>query len=198
MNFKIYDILSTLIPGFVIYLTILKALCINWSSIPEIPSIAIAFVLGYINNTLSSWFEQILFISWGGKPSDRLLDGKGIWKVSFYEAEKVKQQLTTESSKLNSTNDELFHIAMRNVNIDDNIRVHNFNESYAFSRSIFFSVLILFFSSIFMFWNNILLMASFFLVLIICWLRSKQRAYYFAREVLNNYLQLKITKEVIK
>lgn len=77
---------------------------------------------------------------------------------------------------------------MRAVNGDEKSRVADFNAQYALSRTILTTVLI---STILIivlypcFWQSYLTIA----ILLICWNRYKERAYYYAREVLNEYLK---------
>lgn len=190
MNFKLYDILSSLVPGFLLLLVILDFLNIPFKNDLIVPYTSIAFLLGFLISTISSWAEDIYFLSWNGKPSDRLLNGKDIWKVKFYESKKVKELLKAETVKSNPSNDELFSIAMRFANQKDN-RVEDFNSAYAFSRSLLTCVLI---GGIFLLirysndWKIYLIVIS---TIIIVWLRCKQRGYYYSREVLNVYLKIK-------
>ena len=150
---------------------------------------AIAFLLGYIINTLSSWLEDFYFFTWRGNPSQRLLEGKDVWKVRFYQSEKAKSLLLKEWGDNVSTNHQLFSIAMRHAN--GNSRTDDFNAMYAFSRSllttVFVGTIILLIEN----YDNWKYYACLFPLLIMVWLRCKQRAYYYAREVLNEYLKLK-------
>lgn len=190
MNFKTYDILSSLVPGFLLLMVILGFFNLSFDKDMIVPYTAIAFLLGFLVNTISSWLEDIYFLTWKGKPSDCLLNGKDIWKVKFYQSQKVKELLKTETTKSNPSNDELFSIAMRYANQKDS-RVEDFNSTYAFSRSLLTSVLI---GGIFLLirnhndWKFYLIIMP---IIIIVWLRCKQRGYYYAREVLNVYLKLK-------
>src|ERR1043166_758538 len=127
MNFKAYDILSSLLLGFLSLLVALNILNLNYDNDLVIAYTAIAFVLGYLMNTISSWMEDFYFFTWGGKPSDRLLNGKDIWKVRFYQATKAKNLLFTESANPRATNNELFSIAMRYANGQKEGRADDFN-----------------------------------------------------------------------
>jgi hypothetical protein len=190
MNFKTYDILSALIPGFLLLLVILKYLELTFDNDSIIAYTAIAFLLGFLMNTISSWMEDFYFYSWCGRPSDRLLNNKDIWKVRFYQSQKVKDLLNAETSNAHPSNDELFSIALRYGNQNGN-RVEDFNSSYAFSRSLLTSLLI---GSIFLlirYYSKWEAYATVIPIIIIVWLRCKQRAYYYAREVLNEYLRIK-------
>lgn len=191
MNFKAYDILSSLVPGFLILLVLLKVLDIPYDKDLIIGYTAIAFLVGYIMNTISSWLEDIYFWTWGGKPSIRLLEGKDIWKVRFYDSLKVKQLLLQESTNLNAKHDELFSIAMRYSNGQKDSRVDDFNGMYAFSRALLTTLLISSLMLIIQNYDNWIYYVGLLPTLVILWLRCKQRGYYYAREVLNVYLKTK-------
>lgn len=191
MNFKAYDILSSLVPGFLAVLILLNALDIRYDKDMVIAYTAIAFLLGYLMNTISSWMEDFYFFTWGGKPSSRLLDGKDIWKVRFHQSSKVRGLLLAEWGNSSATNDQLFSIAMRHANGHKDGRADDFNALYAFSRSllttIFIGSVILLIEN----YDNWKYYACLIPAVIIVWLRCKQRAYYYAREVLNVYFKAK-------
>ncbi len=189
INFKIYDILSSLIPGFLLLILLLDFLNIKFEKDFIIIYTAAAFVLGYLINTIGSWLEDFYFFTWRGKPSNRLLDGKGIWKVKFCEYEKAKLLLIKEAPA-NYTNDVLFNIAMRYANGSKDTRVDDFNSLYVFSRSILTTAiisLVIFIIGQFDYRYYICLIP----LLIVFWIRCKQRGYFYAKEVLNTYLKLK-------
>lgn len=190
MNFKIYDILSSLIPGFLFLIILLDALKLNYDKDWIIVYTAEAFVLGYLINTIGSWLEDFYFFTWGGKPSNQLLDGKGIWKVKFYSNQGVKEKLISESSE-NPTNDELFCIAMRHVHSSKDTRVDDFNSLYVFSRSLLTTTVLSILILLPTYYNDFRFYLIFIPLLIIFWIRSKQRGYYYAKEVLNVYLMRK-------
>jgi len=126
MKFKLYDILSQLVPGFLIYLSILHILDRPFDNKLIVPATVIAYIIGYFVNTISSWLEDLYNLTWGGKPSDQLLEGKDIWKVRFYHSGEVRQLLIKDSGKEDPTKDELFGIAMRYSSNSENIRVQDF------------------------------------------------------------------------
>jgi hypothetical protein len=190
MNFKIYDVLSSLVPGFLLLVAILELFNIPFNKDLIIPYTALAFLLGYLVNAISSWLEDFYFLTWNGKPSDRLLNGKDIWKVRFYHSKKVKELLKNEAQQEKPSNDELFSIAMRYANQKDS-RVEDFNATYAFSRSLLTTVIL---GSVFLLirkHNNFEIYIMILPCLFVVWLRCKQRGYYYAREVLNVYLKIK-------
>ena len=156
-----------------------------------IPYTAFAFLLGFVINTASSWLEDIYYCTWGGKPSNRLLDGKYIWKVRFYEYQKVKSLLLNEVTTDNPSNDQLFSIAMRYANGKKDSRVDDFNANYAFARVLLTTSIVITISLIIINYNDWKYYVTLIPLLVIVWLRCKQRAYYYAREVLNEYLKSK-------
>jgi hypothetical protein len=87
----------------------LKLLNIPFCKDLVIADTAVAFLFGYVVNTLSSWFEDFYFFTWGGKLSSALLDSKNIWKVRFYHADEAKALLLMDSRKSSPKNDELFN-----------------------------------------------------------------------------------------
>ena len=189
MNFKAYDILSSLIPGFLVLLVLLNIFGFTYDKDYVIAYTAIAFLIGYVMNTLSSWLEDFYYFTWGGKPSNNLLDGKRIWKVTFYEHEKAKDSLIQESQKINPSNDHLFSIAMRYANGKKDSRVDDFNANYAFSRVLLTTALVIAVSQIALNYDDLRYYAILIPTLIIIWIRCKQRGYYYAKEVLNEYLK---------
>ena len=191
MKFKFYDVLSHLIPGFIILFFALYVLEIDYDNKYLVPATAIAFLVGFFNNTLSSWLEDFYFFTWGGKPSSNLINGKNFWKVKFYSSEEVKILLAKESKNRKPSDDELFSIAMRYATPEVNSRVEDFNANYAFSRAILTTVIIISFLALMRFYDNIYVYPLALIAIIITWLRCKQRAYYFSREVLKTYLKQK-------
>lgn len=189
MTFKAYDILASLIPGTLVLMAVLNLLGLKYDKDLILAYTAVSFLLGFTVNTVGSWLEGIYFLTWGGKPSDRLLGGRSIWKVKFYCADEVKNFLRIETTTSNPSNDELFSIAMRSVTGIKDSRIEDFNAMYAFARSLLTTAI--FGSAILLFhnysnWKYYVLLVP---LVFITWLRCKQRGYYYAREVLNEYLK---------
>jgi len=191
MSFKPYDILSALIPGFLMLLALMNFLGVSYDKDLVIAYTAIAFLIGFIVNTLSSWLEDFYFWTWGGKPSSNLLEGKSIWKVKFYDFEKAKNLLTKEANKENPSNDHMFSIAMRYANGLKDSRVQDFNANYAFARVLLTTLFVSTFVLLVKNYSDWRYYAILIPLLIIVWLRCKQRGYYYSREVLNEYLKAK-------
>lgn len=190
MNFKVYDILSSLVPGFILLYLFLELTNKPFTNELIVPFTAIAFLIGFIVNTLSSWLEEFYFFTWRGKPSDRLLNGKDIWKVKFYQSTEIKEILKKETQSNNASNDELYSIAKMYIKGNDQL-INDLNSSYAFSRSMLTVVLIVGIILIIYNYNDLRYYLGVIAIVLIVWLRCKQRAYYYAREVLSNYLHIK-------
>lgn len=189
MNFKPYDILSTLVPGFIMLLAYLPFLGFTYDKDYTIGYTALAFGIGYLLNIISSLLEELYFISWGGRPSCNLLNGKGIWKIKQFNHVKLKDNLKSKTTSSNPSNKELFSIAMRYAFTTKDNRLEDFSNSYAFSR-IMLTCSIL---------SSIVVIANYsdnwraylsIIVTYLFWYRAKQKGYYFAKEVLQVYSKI--------
>lgn len=204
MEFKYYDVLSSLVVGYVVLIIGMYSFQIEYNSDYTVAYLAIAFLCGYIINSIGSLLEPIYYFTIGGKPSNRLLDdGKkkhcwfynlfvpkntGIKKACFYETTTARKLLLEGFEDEDPKEDRLFSKAMRTVNGDQDTRVPDFLAHYALSRTILTTVLISSLLIIYANPNNWQSYLSIVLVLI-CWNRYRERAYYYAREVLNEYLK---------
>ncbi|WP_298064086.1 hypothetical protein [uncultured Rikenella sp.] len=204
MNFKYYDVISSLVVGYVLLIIVMYSFQIEYNNDYTVAYLAFAFVCGYVINSVGSLLEPIYYFTIGGKPSTRLLNegteehcwlyhvfvpkNTGIKKARFYETENVRKILIKGFKDENPSEDRLFSKAMREVNGDQDSRVPDFNAHYALSRTILTTVLI---SAILIIWSNLYCWQSYLsiIVVLICWSRYKERAYYYAREVLNEYLK---------
>lgn len=190
MNFGVYDLLSQLIPGFVVYLSILRLSHQDWCKDYVFAATVLAFLLGYFVNALGSWLEWVYFWTWRGKPSTRLLEGKDISKVRFFHAKEAVESLSEESQP-ESSMDALFSIALRHATGVKDSRIESFNASYAFSRNILTACLLVGFLLYQDYLSQPLLGVAALALIFMAWKRCKERAYYLAREVLQVYLRLK-------
>lgn len=191
MTLKAYDILSTLIPGFLILFVLKEFFDYKYDKDFIVGYTVIAFFAGYFLNSLSGWLEPLFFWSWGGKPSSQLLAGKNDWKVKFYETKKARELLVTEIGKSDAPNAQLFAVAMRNVHGIKDTRVDDFNGKYAFSRVVLTVALL---STILLgirYYDDWRFYAIAVPLVFASWVRCRERGFYFAREVLNEYLKQK-------
>lgn len=194
MDIKYYDLLSTAIIG-VIIVAIINCLFLDNMEIDGIVYIAFGYLAGYFVNAIGSLFEWVYYKVINGMPSDKLLtltneqEWTGYNRVRFYEAKKVVEILKRELNDTNASTKKMFGCAMRKVNGREDSRVPAFNAQYAWSRTILTTILIVDFACAFRFYDEWLFWVLATLLLIIAWNRFKERGYYYAREVLNEYLK---------
>lgn len=194
MNIKFYDLLSSVITGVAIF-TIVNNIFLNNIEIDEVAYLAIGYLIGYFINAIGSRLEGILYKTIGGKPSDRLLtpieDQKwtGYRRVKFHSADEVISMLKQKLKGSDASTEKMFECAMRMVNGDKNSRVPDFNAQYALSRTVLTTTLLAVVLLAFRFYDCWLFWVVGILLLLISWNRFKERAYYYAREVLNEYMK---------
>lgn len=198
MEFKYYDLLSTIIVGYFAMMACLFFAGIDYNEDYSIVYIAVAFVVGYLINAVSSLLENFWYWTIGGMPSDKLLtidpnkNYTGIYRVRFYEAEKAIASLKEDLNNQAATMRQMFGCAMRKTNGNQDSRVPDFNAQYAFSRVLLttlFIVTIIAIAYHLCDWRYYLMIVP----TLVAWNRFKERGYYYAREVLNEYLNTKET-----
>ena len=196
MNFKYYDLMSSIVSGVIVAVSLNIVFDFGYTY-DALPLMAVAYIIGYFINGLSSLLENIYYKTMGGMPSNILLtpiDGQnytGYNRVKFYEACKAIDLLKAELGDNNASLGKMFGRAMSYSNDDDKTRVPDFNAQYAFSRVLLTTSLLL---SILWLSQNYLewwmwLLAIF--IIYMSWRRCKERGYYYAREVLTVYLRKK-------
>lgn len=193
MSFKYYDLLSTIIVGYFALIAFLLISGIGYNEDYSIAYIAAAYVVGYVINAISGLLESIWYWTIGGMPSDVLLtpiEGKkytGIRRVRFYHAEEAIEKLRKQLEDPTADTRKMFSLAMRETNSNADSRVPDFNANYAFSRVLLTTLFIVTIIVIAYYpceWKSYLLIIP----LLLSWIRFKERGYYYAREVLNEYL----------
>ena len=194
MSFKYYDLLSNLTIGIVVFYAIWK-LFLPDLEISEWVVIPAGYVVGYFLNAISSFMEPALNKTICGMPSDKLLtpvSGRkwtGIKKVKFYFANEAVKALREDTKDDEADTRKMFGYAMRMVNSNKDCRVPDFNGHYALSRVIFTTVIIavviaeIKYCCVWYSWPISIGM------LLLAWNRYRERGYYYAREVLNEYLK---------
>ncbi len=194
MDIKYYDLLSTAIIGVTIVAAI-NYLFLENIEIDGVVYLALGYLAGYFINAIGSLLEGFYYKTINGIPSDKLLtlvDGQtwtGCKRVKFYEAEKVIATLKKELNDQYASEQKMFGCAMRKVNGCENCRVPTFNAQYAWSRTMLTTVLITDTLFAFRFYNECLFWLIALILLAISWNRFKEKGYYYAREVLNEYLK---------
>lgn len=196
MNFRYYDLMSSLISGVLVAVSINIIFDLGFDY-DAVPLMAVAYVIGYFVNAVSAILENLYFWTMGGKPSDVLLtpvNGRpytGYERIKFYETDHVIDLLKIELNDNNPSLGKMFGRAMSYSNDDKETRVPDFNAQYAFSRVILTTSLILsvlWLSHYYEVWWMWIL-AIF--VVYMSWLRCKERGFYYAREVLTVYIKNK-------
>ena len=206
-----YDFFGIVIPGVTLLVGAWVLLQVAGFGVvvPSVPqSIAftafliIGIVVGHLNQTLASVLEPVYEWTWGGKPSDQLLGEKRRFR-GFDVADGLRvRDLLLSRMQMNHGADEtsisvgsLFSYAMRLVNKTGYPRVARFNALYAYHRGMLTSLLCLMAISLVLLvrvwvvsgevpwpWGGILVCMLGACVLV--WYRTRQRGYYFVREVL--------------
>lgn len=194
MDIKYYDLLSTTIIGVAI-VAVGNFLFLGNIDVDGVVYLAVGYLTGYFINAIGSLLEDTYYKVIGGKPSDKLLtlvEGQkwtGYERVKFYEPERVIKRLKNELGDPYASERKMFAYAMRKVNSCEDSRVPAFNAQYAWSRTVLTTVLIADLLCTFHFYNNYVFYLIALLLLVISLRRFKERGYYYAREVLNEYLK---------
>jgi len=194
MDIKYYDLLSTAIIG-VALIAVINYVFMGNVDIDGIVYLVFGYITGYFINAIGSVLEPIYYKTIGGKPSDLLLtlvpgqNWTGYGKVRFYAADNVIKLLKKELNDPNASAQFLFEYAMKKVNNCKDTRVQAFNAQYAWSRTILTSVLLSNIVFAFRFYNEWIFWIIGLLLLFLSWNRFKERGYYYAREVLNEYIK---------
>ncbi len=194
MDIKYYDLLSTAIIGVVI-VTVVNYLFLGNIEIDSIAYLALGYIAGYFINAIGSLIEFIYYKTICGKPSDKLLtpvpgqNWTGCSKVRFYEAQRVIDSLRRELNDANASTQKMFGCAMRKVNGCEDSRVPAFNAQFAWSRTILTTILISTILFAIRYYDEWIFWVASISLLVISWNRFKERGYYYAREVLNEYLK---------
>lgn len=206
MQFKYYDTLSSLISGTVLLFVL--SLAIGWDikDVNVVILLSVAFVLGYLINAISAMAEPVYYWFMGGMPSDKLLTpptpnccGKvrkytGFGRIRFYEYDKAIRLLREELNDDKAEPRKMFGKAMSYSNSNDKTRVPDFNAHYAFSRVMLTLVAVssaLMLTQYYDKWWAWVLSAG---VVLLFGIRCKERGYYYAKEVLVEYIKAKEQK----
>jgi hypothetical protein len=202
-KFELYDVLGILVPGIIL----LSLIAVSFPGILTASSgigfpaaftviclTAVAAFLGQLVQAIASFLEPVFDWSWGGRPSERALkEGLGTRYLPADSANRIRAKLAKAVGDTASDR-SLFLYAMQKAETSGNSRVAKFNGLYAYHRAMLALVLIslgVILAS--MCWGTVKhwswrekigIVAVDFLLLVIFWLRAKQRGFYYVREVL--------------
>ena len=200
MEFRIYDILSSLIHGVICLGTAMQLFGWSFQDYGAMYFAALSFCIGYLINTIGSWLQKPLFWSFGGMPTKQLLrkqKGKtyaGISSIPFYFSEELVDALKKDLQVDSIIDDKFSELMQQVARQGENIRIKDFNCSYAFSRSMLISSLIISTLLIFKF-SNIWQTYLALIIPIICYFRCRNRAFHYAKEVAMEYLHIRQTQK---
>jgi hypothetical protein len=199
---EFYDILGILVPG--VLLIYLFVICFPGAGAAIHPRMsdalnAIAFTataifLGQIVQAIASLLEGVLYWTWGGRPSERALrSGLG----NRYLPEETAKRIRTKLKKAvgeHCTDRDLFLYAMQRAENAGSQRVTKFNALFAYHRAlvVFCLVALAFVLSsaglgivaALPRWEAGSVVFGALALLILIWHRTRQRAFYYVREVL--------------
>lgn len=193
MNMKYYDLLSTTIIGVVI-IALVNYFFLGNIEINSIAYLSLGYLVGYFINAIGSLLDFIYFKTIGGMPSDILLtptEGKnwtGYKRIKFYEAREAVETLKKELNDPEASTQKMFECAMKRVNGCIESRVPVFNAQFVWSRTILTTALIASIMLAFHFYNKWFFWLASIALLFLSWIRFKERGFYYAREVLTEYL----------
>lgn len=197
-----YDLLGILVPGILLQCWVAITFpavqgIISTVKLSEALSViaftAAAIFIGQLLQAIGSIAEPLMFLSWGGNPSDQALS-RGLGRY-FPEdsASRVRQVLASHVGS-DATHRSLFLFAMQAAESAVVSRTGRFNAIYAYHRALCilatFAILLLASSALWgaaREWSYLQLgtvFVSLLLLLFLLWHRTKQRAFYYVREVL--------------
>lgn len=196
MEFRIYDILSSLVHGVICLGTAI--LLFEWPILDygSMYFAAVSFCIGYLINSIGSWLQKGLFWSFGGTPTKQIFKNRkgktysGISSVRFYFSKELVETLKNELQVDNIITDKFSERIQEVARRSENTRIADFNCSYVFSRSLIVSSTIIVAILIFCFpyiWQTYLSL----IIPAICYFRCRNRAFHYAKEVATEYLSVK-------
>lgn len=200
-KFELYDILGIVVPGVLLCYVFL--LCFPGlltltprmgDALNTIAFSAVAVFVGQLVQALASLLEPCLFKTWKGKSSTlALTTGLGEQYWSAAEAARVRTKLKAVLGA-DATVDTLFRGAIQRTEKINSVRVAKFNALYAYHRAL----LVLLLLTLFLLGTSFFIGALRFVpklhvlglcapvtaALLLIWHRTRQRSFYYVREVL--------------
>ena len=196
-----YDILGVAMPGILLltWIPICFPSFISLAALgfPDAFTVlclaALAVFMGHIVQAIAKILEPAMYWSWQGRPSDRILKGMPGGFLPKDSVTRIKSALAKVVDGKPSDH-SLFLFAMQKAETARNTRVTRFNSIYTYHRSL---LVLIFMGGVLlvasMFWGQaaswlwqqkVLALSLIVALLVLIWHRTKQRAYYYVREVL--------------
>ncbi|MBG8556104.1 hypothetical protein [Hymenobacter guriensis] len=191
MNFSVYDVLSKLLPGGILFSVVLLGQLVPKSDrLTDVLSLVIMYLVGYFVDAAASSIEPLLFTLMGGRPSTRLIQDQYQGRHQLSRLAVLVQHVQLTYPEQFADRSLWFDLLARTVNQKAPPRVTTFQEAYAFARNLSIS-LCLSLPLIQLAFHSWYLAAA---VACLCFLalrRTKERAYYYVREIINCYMHEK-------
>jgi hypothetical protein len=202
-KFSLYDLLATVVPGTLI-------VCLMPVFVPDLAAaakalnlpdafaliglIALALFAGNVVQAVASQLDPVLFWLWGGRPSERCLrHGLGERYMPLDSAERIRGKLVAAVGAAASDR-SLFLFAMQQAESAGTQRVTTFNALFAYHRALLILTAIGVTIAIAIVcgqgpesWSAALrwgLLVGSVLLFVLLFFRTRQRAFYYVREVL--------------
>jgi hypothetical protein len=202
-KFNVYDLLATIVPGTLVVCLVpllvpdlaASAKAINLpDTFALIALVALALFAGNVVQAVASHLDPVLFWCWGGRPSERGLEhGLGDRYLPKDSADRIRGKLQAVVGTAASTR-SLFLYAMQQAESAGTQRVSTFNGLFAYHRALLILTMIAVGVAIAGVcgrapaeWSAGLrwgLLAASILLFLLLFFRTKQRAFYYVREVL--------------
>lgn len=202
-KFEIYDVLGVLVPGVLVVCSVplafpFVAQGIGGTPLPEgfslIGLTAAGVFAGFLVQAIASVAETLLFWTWGGRPSERALDkGLGDRYLPAASGARIRARLSAVAEP-NASSRSLFLIAMQRAESCGSARVSRFNALYAYHRALVVLAALALVLFVVSFHGGLAsrlsprqdawIIVILALLLVLFWHRTKQRGFYYVREVL--------------
>lgn len=203
-KFEPYDFLGVLIPGVLLayWLPVCFPQTVEMVAVAGFPETidvigftAVAIFFGHLIQAVASLLEPFLHRTWGGKPSERALNGGlGDRYLSETAGRRIRRCLTEHAAD-DSSHQDLFRIAMAHANGATGSRSERFNTLYGYHRALVVVVAVatlLFVASRWWgaaaawpearFWTFVVALLG---ILGLVWHRARQRAFHYVGETLH-------------
>lgn len=197
-----YDVLGVIVPGLLLITWVLLLFPQLAGRLVELPMpeavavlalTAVATFVGHLIQAVASLTERLLFATWGGRPSDQILNGKASCYLPPDSGQRISSKLRKRVGDEASCH-SLFLYALQLSETAQSTRCPRFNSLYGYHRSLLTTVAVaalLFGLSIvggaassLSAGACVLGFALIGVVLALMWFRTRQRGMYYAREVL--------------
>lgn len=191
MNLSIYDVLSKLLPGGIIFAIItLGQLVPKSDRLTDTLSLVIMYLLGYFVDAAASGVEPVLFTLMGGRPSNVLMQDQYQGRHSLSRLTLLVEHMQQMYPEQFKDRTRWFELLARTVNQKAPPRVTTFQEAYAFARNL--SVcLCLSLPLVHLSFQSWYVTGAMACLSVMAFRRTKERAYYYVRELINCYMQEK-------